>query len=238
MFQRRNREHKRIKQMDSNPTKLLTSRQQRLIKRKNRVFSALTKKSFNRRVMLRAGQVIASNSAMDNPMMITRGSPLVYSLQAWKYQQRKWTWNNPSAVPGLLKIQKLKFLTTHQRYALAILTRWMHHRSRSTWIRWLHQLKWNQWAWVQRLEHLPHNLLTKAGWFNHPKEAMIWVKRDSIQLNFFPKGDLRVNSFNTQPGDVWSFSSLPHYHQHLSRQSRFYVKQWSTPMTYSWIIYL
>lgn len=233
MVQRRNREFKRIKQLDSNPTKCLTDRQQRLVKRKNRVFSALTKKSLSRRVMLRAGHMMATSSEMDTAMMLTRGNPLVYSLEAWKYQQRQWAWNNPNAVPGLLKIQKLKFLALHRRYAVAILTRWMHHRSRTTWVRWLQQVKWNQWAWVQRLEHLPHNWLTKVGWFNHPKEAMMWVKRDVIQLNFFPKGDLRVNSFNTQPGDVWSFHSLPHYHQHLSRQSHFWVKQWSTPMTYS-----
>lgn len=229
MFQRRNRNFKRIKQMDSNPTKLLTDRRQRMIARKSRLFSALTKKSFNRRLVLRASQAMQ----MSNTMVLNRGNPLVYSLEAWKYQQQKWSWNNPSAVPGLLKVQKLKFLALHRRYTATLLNRWMHHRSRSTWIRWLQQLKWNQWAWVQHLEHLPHNLLTKTGWFNHPKEAMMWVKRRVMQLNSFPKGNLRVNSFITQPGDIWNFESLTGYHQHLSRQSHLWVEQWSKPMKHS-----
>jgi hypothetical protein len=235
MFQRRNRSFKRIKQLNANPTKLLTHRQQRMAKRKTRLFSALTKKSFNRRVVLRASQALN----MD-PIMLNRGNPVIYSLPTWKYQQRKWSWYNPSAVPGLIKVQKLKFLALHRRYTMLILYRWMHHRSRSTWVRWLQQLKWNQWAWVQCLEHLPHNLLTKTGWFNHPKEATMWIKRRVMQLNAFPKGNHRVNSFTTQPGDLWSFDSLNGYHQHLSRQSSLWVEQWSKPMNmkHSSIIYV
>lgn len=238
MFQRRNRYFKRIKQLDSNPTKLLTSRRQRIVNRRNRVFSIFTKKSFGRRIVFRAKQTMDMTSTTDQTMLLNRGNPLVYSLQTWKHQQRKWSWSNPSAVPGLLKIRKLKSLALNRRYAVGILTQWMHHRSRTTWVRWLQQLQWNQWAWVQRLEHLPHNLLAKTGWFNHPKEAMMWVKRHVLQLNSFPKGNLRVNSFTTQSGDVWSFNSLPHYHEHLSRRSPFWVAQWSTPMKkYSYFIY-
>lgn len=238
MFQRRNLNLKRIKQLDANPTKSLTNRQQRLRMRKNRIFSALTRKSYSRRVMMRAEHLAMVKPEITPEFIVNRGQPTVYPLEAWKYQRQKWFWNNPSAVPGLLKIQKLKFRALHQRYAVAILRRWLYHRSRRTWIRWLQQLRWNQWAWVQRLEHLPNQLLTKVGWFNHPKEAMMWIKRNGVQLNSFPKGNLRVKSYATQPGDVWSFVSLQHYHQHLTRPSEFWVEQWSTPLKQSIIIYL
>ena len=238
MFQRRNLYLKRIKQFDANPTKSLTHRQQRLRMRKNRIFSALTQKSYSRRVMMRAEHLASLHPDASQEFIMNRGHPTVYPMEVWKYQRQKWFWNNPSAVPGLLKIQKLKFLALHQRYAVAILRRWLYHRSPRTWIRWLQQLQWNQWAWVQRLEHLPNNFLTKVGWFNHPKEAMMWIKRNGVQLNSFPKGKLRVKSYTTQPGDVWSFASLQHYHQHLTRHSQFWVEQWSTPMKQSVIIYL
>jgi hypothetical protein len=163
---------------------------------------------------------------------------MVYSMPTWKYQRQKWYWQNPSAVPGLLKIPKRKFLALHQRHTMSLLKRWLHYRSRITWVRWLQQLRWHQWAWVQRLEHLPHMALTKTGWFNHPTEAMAWIKRNGVQLNSFPKGQLRVTSYLTQPGDWWSFVSVPDYHQHLTGHCNVWVAQWSTPMTHSYWIYL
>jgi hypothetical protein len=234
MFQRRNRFLKRIKQFDANPTKTLTQRQQRLSMRKLGVFSALTKKSYARRVMLRA---TSTGSHLENSAVWRRGNPIVYPLQTVKYLRPKWYWTNPSAVPGLVKVQKVKFLSLHQRYALAILNQWMYHRSRKTWIRWLQQVRWNTWAWVQRLEHLPNNLLTKVGWFNHPKEALQWLKRSGVQLNSFPKGELQFKSYTTTPGDFWNFTSVAHYHHHLSRQSHSWVEQWSTPFKRSFQIY-
>lgn len=234
MAQRRNLYLKRIKQLDAHPTKTLSARRQRMITRKGRVFSTLTKKSLGRRVMLRASHSLAAHPSLS----LARANPLVYSLEAWKYQQPKWTWKNPSAVPGLLKLQKLKWLTLHRRYALAILNQWMSHRSRRTWVRWLQQLQWQQWAWVQRLEHLPDQLLTKVGWFDQPKEALLWLKAGRVQLNGFPKGKIRLNSFTSQPGDLWQFTSVPHYHQHLSRHGNWWVQQWSAPLKASSPIYL
>lgn len=235
MFRRRNLYLKRLQLLGPNPTKAHTRRQRQWIKRKSRIFSALTKKSYGQRVLLRATM---SQSEANAKWMWHRTQSLVYSMPTWKYQRQKWYWNNPSAVPGLLKIQKLKFLALHQRYTMGLLNRWLHYRSRVTWVRWLQQLRWNQWAWVQRLEHLPHILLTKTGWFSHPKEAMVWIKHNGIQLNSFPKGNLRVKSYVTQPGDLWRFVSVPHYHQHLSRHSDAWVEQWSTPMKRSSSIYV
>jgi len=234
--QRRNLTQKRIKQMSPNPTKILTSRQQRILIRKGRIFSTLTKKSLGRRVVLRANH----SKALGAPILLKRGNPMVYPLEVWKYKQpqQEWAWKNPSAVPGLIKLQKLKFLNMHRRYALAILNRWMYHRSRKTWVRWLQELKWNQWAWVQRLEHLPAQLLTKTGWFIQPKEAMIQLKAGHVQLNFFPKGKVQVNSFMVQPGDVMSFPSVTYYHQCLSRPAHLWVQQWGTPIKHSKLIYL
>jgi hypothetical protein len=237
MAQRRNLYLKRIKQLDAHPTKALSDRRQRMISRKGRVFSTLTKKSLGRRVMLRASYSLGLSSNA-HASGLTRANPLVYNLEAWKYQQPKWAWKNPSAVPGLLKLQKLKWLALHRRYALAILNQWMYHRSRRTWVRWLQQLQWQQWAWVQRLEHLPHQLLTKVGWFDQPKEAMLWFKAGRVQLNAFPKGKLRVNSFTTQPGDVWQFAFMPGYHQHLSRHAHWWTQQWAAPLKASSHIYL
>lgn len=239
MAPRRNLTHKRIKQMSANPTKILTHRRQRMAIRKGRIFSTLTKKSLSRRVVLRASHSLAVGNDV-YPITLNRGNPVAYSLETWKYQQKpqQWAWKNPSAVPGLLKVQKLKFLRMHRRYALAILNRWMYHRSRNTWVRWLQQLKWDQWAWIQHLEHLPNHLMTKTGWFPHPKEAMIWLKAGRVQLNFFPKGKMQANSFVVQPGDVCSFQSAAHYHEHLTRTSYGWVQQWSNPMKHGSCIYL
>jgi hypothetical protein len=230
MFRRRNLYVKRLKLLNPNPSKSLTRRQRRWIKRKNRLFSVLTKKSYARRVLVRATM---SPSDFDSGPVWRRGRPMVYAMPAWKYQRQKWYWKNPSAVPGLLKIHKLKFLALHRRYTMGLLNRWLHFRARSTWVRWLQQVQWHQWAWIQRLEHLPHLLLTKTGWFNHPKEAMAGLKGSQVQLNGFPKGALQMKTYATQPGDIWSFVSMPQYHRHLSHQSHFWAAQWSHPMTHS-----
>lgn len=136
---------------------------------------------------------------------------VIFALPTMRTQQSKmlWFFKTPSAIPGLVKVDRLRSIHRRQQRNLHRLSIWLAH-VQTNWLLRVYQLCQSirttnsMWCWLQRLEAYFPLLITKMGMNANVPAALQTIQHAKLQRN-----GQTVNKIwsSANPADVLSLQS-------------------------------
>lgn len=135
-----------------------------------------------------------------------------------------WVFQNPTAVPGAVRVQRARFLYRRNHRAIRTLNNWL-YRVQQKWLAKLyfnllsHKNSMNSWSLISGLESYWPSILLKVGWVPTISYSRQTLSQNKIWINGLP---LQKTWITANPGDLFSYKNQVSLSNKLVKMGIFY----------------